>query len=84
MRHQKLVKTTYGVLTGDMGVPEEDDDVPEPPPRSPVTMSVPTLQPKAQHVAAPLPGTTFAKRGPTLKPWLTKKLMETTDLRDAS
>lgn len=82
VRPQKLVKTTYGVLTGDVGVPEEDE-APEAP-MSPVPMAVPTLQPKPQHAAVPLPGTTFAKRGPTLKPWLTKKLLETMELKDAT
>lgn len=32
---------------------------------------------------ASIPGTNFAKRGPTLKPWLTRKLAETTALVDA-
>lgn len=31
-----------------------------------------------------IPGTSFAKRGPTIKPWLTRKLAETTALTDAT
>ncbi|ORY79296.1 hypothetical protein BCR35DRAFT_352732 [Leucosporidium creatinivorum] len=33
---------------------------------------------------AAIPGTSFAKRGPTIKPWLTRKLAETTALVDAN
>ncbi|KAK4704482.1 hypothetical protein P7C70_g1727, partial [Phenoliferia sp. Uapishka_3] len=79
----KLLKTTYAILTGDLAMPEEDDG-PETA-MSPGPSSVPTLQPKAQHISVVAnPSVAFAKRGPTLKPWLTKKLNETMDLKDIS
>ncbi|KAL8286359.1 hypothetical protein RQP46_004376 [Phenoliferia psychrophenolica] len=79
----KLVKTTYEQLTGDHALPEEEDE--QDVSYSPVATSAPPLQPKPQYTAAAQQGPappTFAKRGPTLKPWLAKKLAETMDMRD--
>lgn len=76
---QKLLKSTYGQLTGDHALPADDDDYTPP--------TAPSPGPSAStHHSRPvqIPGTSFAKRGPTLKPWLTRKLFETMDLRDSA
>jgi hypothetical protein len=79
---QKSLKDTYAVMTGEAPPPDEDD--------IPVTSGGPNSE---GDIAVggdgvllregEIPGTKFAKRGATLKPWLTKKLAETTRAVDA-
>lgn len=69
---QKLLKDTYGVITGEIVPPDEEE--------APAASAAPS----ASSAPAAIPGTTFAKRGPTLKPWLTKKLAETMDHFDSA
>ncbi|KAM0752531.1 Bromodomain-containing protein [Meredithblackwellia eburnea MCA 4105] len=77
----KQVKVAYGILTGDHGIPDEDDL----PTHS--ASGSPSLSSTTQLHAAPATPTSGAggplpKRGPTLKPWLSRKLHEFTSLRD--
>lgn len=83
------MKEYYEVLTGEVDLPDEDE-----PPLPPLP-TIPSLPPPpmgkslaiAMATALPAPSgshAAFAKRGPTLKPWLTKKLGETMNLKDAA
>lgn len=80
------MKEYYEVLTGEVALPEEDEpplptipSLPPPPMAKSLAIAMATASPAptGSHAA-------FAKRGPTLKPWLTKKLGETMNLKDAA
>ena len=71
---QRYLKDLYESATGD-SFKESDPEIDLPPPP-------PTKQQPKYAPSYPTAGTTMSKRGPTLKPWLTKKMRETTALTD--
>lgn len=92
---QKLMKEYYDLLTGEGEMPEEEEPLPlaPPPPPAPIPVPQPVTyvaprpnkpynpQPRGPPPPLPPPGV-YIKRGPTLKPWLNKKLHEFTNMRD--
>lgn len=71
---QKCLKDHYSVMTGEAPPPDEDDLPVTSDPHGDISVggSDGILLREGD-----IPGTKFAKRGATLKPWLTKKLAET-------
>ncbi|KAI5474577.1 tetratricopeptide repeat containing protein [Pseudohyphozyma bogoriensis] len=73
----KLLKDTYGVVSGGFVLPDDDDD-------DDLVISLPSVS-RAPSIAPAPPATGTPsgppKRGPTLKPWLTRKLQETMGLK---
>lgn len=87
------MKEYYSLLTGEAEMPEEEEPLPLAPPPPPAPIPVPQpityvaprpnkpYNPQPRIPPPPPPGV-YIKRGPTLKPWLNKKLHEFTNMRD--
>lgn len=72
------------MLTGEAVASEEDDaPVLAPSVAAPMAIAQGPLT-GARPPSSTVPGTTFATRGPTIKPWLTRKLAETMAHTDSS
>lgn len=66
----------YSQATG-QSFEESEEDEPPPPVYQSTSRATPTLFKPPPNAAG-----TMSKRGPTLKPWLTRKMVETTSCKD--